>query len=710
MEQTQLDELYERASEHYLNGRFAEALQAWRQLLSLSPGDERAKEGIRLAEIMADGEAAPEVAGPEPTGPVHAAPPAVPPTPPPAIDPAADPAVAHDGFDAAPGRVIEIEEDLLGGEPAEAAPEPVSPVDVAPEPAGPPEPAAPVGEAGSSDLDDSLSVFDSLSVPGLISSPAVRDEAHATSPEKTPAADSEPAKPEPVPASESIDFGDLSSVESIPTAPKPQTDPVAAPAAPESAPEADASPPAFEDPSPSTPTVDEPADFAPPSDLPTPSDTDAVATELQKRIDDLLAEARAVAGEGRDDDALGILSRIAILDEENLEARALEEEIRQRTQDTSTEIETWMIEGVQWLELGQTKEAHERFKKVLEVAPEHLEAQDYLAKAEARLSGEEPAPVAGDNPDPDFVADFAPESLSEETLNHEPMAAEPDTDAVPLAMPQEDDAAPVPTPGVPKPLPAAAPKARSSRRLSPVLMVILVVVVAAVGAGAWYGPKLMDRFLGNAADEAAGVVESAVASLPQPGTEAVAEPAEQPAAPAATTPTDLSPAERAERIAASIGQGRKAMEAADYSAAIVAFDEVLAIDPANVEARRWIEEAGEGYRAQKEADQQLFRGRTALEDGDYVSALRILYRLPDTVDQMRVAEYKVVGWYNLGLIELKAADCKTAVEHFSEALAIAPNDAHLRRVRDLAGSYIDRQKDSRFYREIETLDFLTPSR
>ena len=77
---------------------------------------------------------------------------------------------------------------------------------------------------------------------------------------------------------------------------------------------------------------------------------------------------------------------------------------------------------------------------------------------------------------------------------------------------------------------------------------------------------------------------------------------------------------------------------------------------------------------------------------------------------MRVAEYKVVGWYNLGLIELKGADCKTAVEHFEEAMAIAPNDAHLRRVRDLAGSYIDRQKDSKFYREVEALDFLTPSR
>ena len=115
-------------------------------------------------------------------------------------------------------------------------------------------------------------------------------------------------------------------------------------------------------------------------------------------------------------------------------------------------------------------------------------------------------------------------------------------------------------------------------------------------------------------------------------------------------------------------------------------------------------------RLSRKYHEQLIRGRNALEDGDYVSALRILYRLPDTVDQMQAAEYKVIGWYNLGLIELKAADCKGAVEHFDEALAIAPNDAHLRKMRNLAGSYIDRAKDSKFYREVEVLDFLTPSR
>jgi len=293
MEQSQLDGLYERASEHYLNGRFAEALQSWRQLLSLSPGDERAREGIRLAEIMADNEAAPEAIGPEPTGPVHAAPPAVP--------RAIDPAVAPDAIDATPGRVIDIEEDLL-----------VTPVQPAEEPAlepdppaqASPEPAAPAAEATSDDLDDSLSVFDSLSVPGLISSPANRDEAHSTTPEDTPAPEAQTAQPSPTPVPESIDFGDLSAVDSIPTTPAPQTDDESAGLS------------------------DDAASFAPPSTQPTPSDSDAVATELQKRIDDLLAEARAAADDGRDEDALGILSRIAILDEENLEARALEQQLR----------------------------------------------------------------------------------------------------------------------------------------------------------------------------------------------------------------------------------------------------------------------------------------------------------------------------------------------------------------------------------------------
>ena len=53
MEQQTPDVLHEQASDHYLNGRFTEALQVWRYLLTLDPADKRAQEGARLAGLMA---------------------------------------------------------------------------------------------------------------------------------------------------------------------------------------------------------------------------------------------------------------------------------------------------------------------------------------------------------------------------------------------------------------------------------------------------------------------------------------------------------------------------------------------------------------------------------------------------------------------------------------------------------------------------------
>ena len=109
----------------------------------------------------------------------------------------------------------------------------------------------------------------------------------------------------------------------------------------------------------------------------------------------------------------------------------------------------------------------------------------------------------------------------------------------------------------------------------------------------------------------------------------------------------------------------------DFSAAIVAYNEVLSLDHGNVEARRGIRDAGDRYREQRAAEKELERGRIALEDGDYAAALRIFYRVSAEVNQTRLARYKVIGWYNLGLIELKSADCDTALEHFNEVWVLS---------------------------------------
>jgi len=53
-QEQQTASLHQQASEHYLQGEFAQALQVWRQLLELDPGDERAEEGMRLCELLAE--------------------------------------------------------------------------------------------------------------------------------------------------------------------------------------------------------------------------------------------------------------------------------------------------------------------------------------------------------------------------------------------------------------------------------------------------------------------------------------------------------------------------------------------------------------------------------------------------------------------------------------------------------------------------------
>jgi tetratricopeptide (TPR) repeat protein len=52
--QEQINALHQKASSHYLEGEFAAALETWRELLELDPENERALEGVRLCELLAE--------------------------------------------------------------------------------------------------------------------------------------------------------------------------------------------------------------------------------------------------------------------------------------------------------------------------------------------------------------------------------------------------------------------------------------------------------------------------------------------------------------------------------------------------------------------------------------------------------------------------------------------------------------------------------
>jgi Flp pilus assembly protein TadD len=172
-----------------------------------------------------------------------------------------------------------------------------------------------------------------------------------------------------------------------------------------------------------------------------------------------------------------------------------------------------------------------------------------------------------------------------------------------------------------------------------------------------------------------------------------------------------NPEELAKAVATSLATARSRMEAEDFGAAVVAFNEALTLDPANAEAKAGIADAGERYKASKAEREALNSIKMAYRDEEFSSGLRLAYRLPPTVSASYIETIKVVGWYNLAVVALRAGDCREALSHLGEALDVAPSDAESKKLKEFASRYVDAVKDRVFLDHVEALAFrpLPPS-
>jgi thioredoxin-like negative regulator of GroEL len=153
------------------------------------------------------------------------------------------------------------------------------------------------------------------------------------------------------------------------------------------------------------------------------------------------------------------------------------------------------------------------------------------------------------------------------------------------------------------------------------------------------------------------------------------------------------------------------MESQDFGGAVVAFNEALTLDPGNAEAKAGIAEAGERYKAIKAERDALSNIKHAFHDEEFSSGLRLAYRLPPTVSASYVETVKIVGWYNLAVVALRAGDCREALSHLDEALQVSSSDADSKKLREFASRYVDAVKDRVFLDHVEALAFrsLPPS-
>jgi tetratricopeptide (TPR) repeat protein len=661
MDRQQIAELHEKAAEHYLRGEFEDAFEAWKTVLAIDPGDEQALEGARLSSMLNE--------VPEPASS--------------AIPPHVEPAELR-------RRLDEVDAHLEAGDLNGA-------VDVA--------------ETLASELPSDPAVLEArdrarqaleqepflrrqlaqakaeLAAGRPMAAAAACNAVLSIDPHHFEAADLLRQCEETPEGGDSLDM-DLKVLDALSTHLDGADLAGEPPPLPSPAPEA--------------------VGVAQPLATPPPPARDAAAEELRRRVADLLEEANREAAAGRIDEALGILSRVFILDEQNAKAQQLEQELRAAQGKSSRDADTWLQEAVQDFDAGRLEKARELFQKVLGRYPSHLEALDYLERIDSAQAAQERGAAGAGAPQEFHGQDLLAAGCSFEGgggtgSGPRTMVAEPDTLAIPLeraaGRPENAPQAPAEqswnladagmegrSPAVPN---VAPPSARSSLSWPLVAGLIALVFVGVAAVIAWKLPGLLG--LGKARPAPSATVEGKPARAPAPRGNSPAP-----------DPVNRITAKNAPE---AMARAQAAMDSGAYAEAVIAYNEALTIDPALDAARVGLANAGERYKIQKTERDQIDRVKAAFAEGEYTPALKILYRLPEGKYAEEVERYKVNAWYNLGLISLRAGNCKEAQENFDEALAIRSGETDVRRAKALAQKYQAAVKDRGFYDTVEAIPF-----
>ncbi len=631
MDPQRVEELHRQASEHYLRGRFEEAAKVWGEVLRLEPQDERAREGLALAREMAQAHPDWDEALPTPEGP----------------DQDLEQGLAvldrlAPGAGAAPALV-------QGG-----SPEPLEAVETIPL-------AWPVPRG-----EPRRGTEASLEQGGLARDESIVGPAEEALPPRSAALGALP--------------DDLAAVEPI-VAERLEQEPGAVDSpcpAREQTPARQAAPAAVETRALQRRDLREP-----------PRAGGEALAELQERVRALLEQARRAGGAGEVVQALDLVARVLILDEENQEALALEQELRQQQQEEGRRLEEALAEGIEWLEQGRLEDAIGRFEEILARHPGHREARAYLERARAQSSEAE-------------VAARQPEAAETSPLHRRPRRAEPAKAAGTL-----DEPPPPPprdwseAPKAPRRAPRAGAEPRARGRRFGATALLAVVLLLAAGAGGLLlvsgGLPLFQPHIAPPAETHAAA-QRVAPELPET---LHGETAPQGGAPADAERGQPRQVDLSARLAAALARAHQAERRGDYAAAVLAYDEVLDLDPLNLEAREGLRLAGERYRERKEIEARIAQARAAFAEGDYAGALRVFYRLPDNaLPQAQLARYKANGWYNLAVMSLRAGDTSHAREQLEEALGVRQDDEGSHRLRAFAERYEGRTKDAAYYEHV----------
>lgn len=431
---------------------------------------------------------------------------------------------------------------------------------------------------------------------------------------------------------------------------------------------------------------------------PTSEPAASLDTESEERITELLGEGQQAFEQGEYQVAIDAWSRIFLIDIDHAEANRRIELARKLKAEVERKIEEAFHEGMTRLESGAIDEAREALKRVLEMQPSHLAAQEYLDKIE---SGElTPGRRAAPAPPPS-----EPEPAEELRA---PAGAEQELLEVPETEAEEEELA-APVTATEELLPAEWAEAGRPKRTLPMIAAAVLVLIL---AGGWFLVSKWDRIFPNSA------VEPPTSDAPQPDpiaratglheqgktptalaqlrrlppkhpqySEAQALIAQWETSKAPEVEAGPSP-EEVGRQKALIEEAKRAAAASDNLTASELLDRAGGIVPLEDEAME-LQAATRQQLKLLKSELSLFR------QGDWEYALPNLWRLHEQHPANRdIRQLMVDSYYNLGLRDLQRGDPVSASDKLAEALDLSPaDDAELGRLYAFAQTYKDRPSD-----------------
>ncbi len=203
--------------------------------------------------------------------------------------------------------------------------------------------------------------------------------------------------------------------------------------------------------------------------------------------------------------------------------------------------------------------------------------------------------------------------------------------------------------------------------------------------------------LSSSGSKPSGNTASAGVSLPAPGS--------APLPPAPAPP--LSPEQTRQEIARLSGEGRAFMGRGKYQEAVKSFSRILDLDPANMEAKDQMDQAASKILEQRRLEEDLQTAKEFFVEKDYESALRKFYRLPKDRNLGELDLFIRNAWYNWAVVSMKGGNCVEALQRLQETLTLDPSDEEALRSQEVAQHYKDRPKDRVFYAYADRLTYRT---